>query len=241
MTNPETSNKKPRRCQFISKIGSRCQADPQAGKAYCFFHDPEQKKKQAEACAGVPRARKQGGEERSRQTEPEMKLPPNLPIVRLQSAGEVFDLLAETVHHLQCSKMDVRVAQALAYLASLLLRALKVNRRVVAHLLSDTISQVRRGETDLRTAKTIGHLTAIMLTALKQEGEEAASLMEVPRSAEPTNAVEATRVPSLSGENIEAVTTLLAAAQPQDDPQLHPAMINGSAGHTQHHGGIQIP
>src|SRR5262245_27681340 len=42
----ESSSKKPR-CQFISKIGARCQADPQTGKDYCFFHDPDQKKKQA--------------------------------------------------------------------------------------------------------------------------------------------------------------------------------------------------
>src|SRR6516164_9688661 len=109
MNNPEAPAKKPR-CQFISKIGARCQADPQVGKDWCFFHDPEQKKKQAEA-------RKQGGEARSRQIEPELTLPPDLPMVLLESPGAVFELLAQTVHHVQCRKMDVRAAQTIAYLS----------------------------------------------------------------------------------------------------------------------------
>jgi len=185
----ESSSKK-LRCQFISKIGARCQADPQTGKDYCFFHDPDQKKKQADA-------RKQGGEVRSRQMEPEIMLPPNLPAVRLQKAGDVYDLLALTVNQLRCRQIDVRVVQAIAYLASLVLRAFKANQSVVAHLLSDIINEVRRGETDLRTARTIGHLTSIMLTALKQEAQEGqtASIMEMPgiRPAQSTRPAEALR------------------------------------------------
>ncbi len=217
MTNVEVPKKKPR-CQFISKIGSRCHADPQIGKEYCFFHDPEQKKKQAEA-------RKQGGEARSRQTSPELTLPPDLPAVPLQKAGDVFELMAETVHHLQCRTMDVRAAQALAYLSSLLLRALKAGQSRIAHLLSDTINQVRRGETDLRTAKTIGHLTSIMLTALKQEAEELAAA----QPAEPTRPGEAMRAGALAElgrrVGIESVTTPIAA-KPPDDHGLHPAVTS---------------
>ena len=48
MTNAETPKKKPR-CEFITKNGSRCHADPQTGKDWCFMHDPEKKQKQAEA------------------------------------------------------------------------------------------------------------------------------------------------------------------------------------------------
>ncbi len=234
MNKVEAPNKKPR-CQFISKIGARCQADPQTGKAYCFFHDPDQKSKQAAA-------RRQGGEARSRQTEPEPTLPPDLPAVRLENAGNVFDLLAVTVNHLRCGQMDVRVAQAIAYLASLVLRALKAHQPIMAHLLSDTINEVRRGETDLRTAKTIGHLTSIMLTALKQEAqeEEAASIVEMGaiRPAEAPRPAEAMRANSLAPnfageaprqESIGAVITPLVAAKLPDDHKPHAAVINGMA------------
>jgi len=214
MNNVEAPHKNPR-CQFISKIGARCQADPQTGKAYCFFHDPDQKKKQAEA-------RKQGGEARSRQTEPELTLPPDLPAVRLENAGNVYELLAVTVNHLRCGQMDVRVAQAIAYLASLVLRALKADQPIMANLLSDTINEVRNGQTDLRTAKTIGHLTAIMLTALKQEAQEGegASIVEM-------GAICPAEAPRQ--ESIGAVITPLVAAKLPDDHKPHAAVINGMA------------
>src|SRR5713226_8303308 len=117
MNNAETPHKKPR-CQYISKIGSRCQADPQTGKAYCFFHDPDQKSKQAAA-------RRQGGEARSRQTEPEITLPPNLPAIPLRKASDVFELLSQTVNHFRRGQMDLRAAKTIAHLASLMLGAIK--------------------------------------------------------------------------------------------------------------------
>src|SRR5262249_16956794 len=148
---------------------------------------PELKKKQAEA-------RKQGGEARSRQTAPELTLPPNLSDVCLHRAGDVYDLMNETLCHLQGRKMDVRAAQAIAYLASLVPRALKADLPFLAGLLSDTINQVRHGETDLRTGRTIGHLTSIMLTALKQEAEEQAAA----QPTGPTRPAEAMRSGALA-------------------------------------------
>jgi len=230
MKSPETQKKKPR-CRHISKIGSRCHADPQTGKDYCFFHDPEQKKKQADA-------RKQGGEARSRQTEPEVKLPPDLPVVSLENAGNVFDLLAETVHHLQCGKMDIRVAKALAYLSSLLLRALKADPPTVAGLLATTINQLRRGETDLSVAKTIGNLAAIMLTAFKQQAQEAqpAAPMEM-ENIRPAEAMHPANMPVNSlgeaprSDNLEALISSLVAAKPMNDHAPHPravGMTNGT-------------
>src|SRR6266852_1440083 len=117
MNNVEAPHKKPR-CQYISKIGSRCQADPQTGKAYCFFHDPGQKGKQAAA-------RRQGGEARSRQTEPEITLPPNLSVMPLQKASDVVELLAQTVNHFRRGQIELRAAKTIGHLASLMLSALK--------------------------------------------------------------------------------------------------------------------
>src|SRR5260370_20313569 len=150
MNNVETPSKKPR-CQYISKIGSRCQADPKTGKAHCFFHDPDQKSKQAAA-------RRQGGEARSRQTEPEITLPPNLPAIRLQKASDVFELLSQTVNHFRRGQMDMRAAKAIAYLASLLLRALKENTQpTAAKLLADTTTQFRCGPIALRPSTSLAH------------------------------------------------------------------------------------
>jgi hypothetical protein len=212
----ESSNKKPR-CRHISKIGSRCQADPQTGKNYCFFHDPDQKKKQAEA-------RKQGGETRTSQMEPAR---PNLPYVRLDSSGAVFELLALTVNHLRCAMIDVPAARTIAYLASLLLRALKADQPRTAQLLSDIINEVRSGQTDLRTAKTIGNLTAIMLTALKQEAQKnqsAAAMLEARRPAEPKHPAQAPR-----HDTIESLITQIVTAKPPDDQEPHPVVISSIA------------
>ena len=218
MTNPEAPQRKPR-CQHLTKSGQRCHADPQTGKDWCFLHDPEKKQKQAEA-------QKHGGEARTRQIEPELIVPPNLPEIRLRKSGDVVDLMAETIHHLQCRKMDVRIAQVLAYLASLVLRALKAGRSMEAHLLSDTIDQVRQGETDLRTAKTIGHLTSVILIALKQEAEEAQAqaAMEAEPTPRPTGA---RRIDAATLAGIEKVMTAIRATKPPDHHNVHPAALAG--------------
>ncbi len=207
MNNVEAPHKKPR-CQYISKIGSRCQADPQTGKAYCFFHDPGQKSKQAAA-------RRQGGEARSRQTEPEITLPPNLSAIPLRKASDVFELLSQTVNHFRRGEMDMRAAKAIAYLASLLLRALKANTQpAVAELLADTINQFRRSEIELRAAKTIGHLASLMLSALKQD------------ALEKQETGEATPAERRRHDSIEAMLTPIIPTKPLDNHELHPAVIS---------------
>src|SRR5215471_18694686 len=194
MNNVETTNKKPR-CEFISKTGQRCHADPQTGKDYCFLHDPEQKKKQAEA-------RRQGGEARSRQLEPEITLPPNLSVLPLKNGGDVCTLMAETINHLRCRRMDLRSARTIGYLAGIELRALKLNYSPVALLMEETINQFRRREIDLPMAKTFGMLASVMLCAVKQEDNEreAAATMETEAavSAQPTRPAETMRVGALA-------------------------------------------
>src|SRR5713226_95791 len=220
MNNVEAPHKKPR-CQYISKIGSRCQADPQTGKAHCFFHDPDQKSKQAAA-------RRQGGEARSRQTEPEITLPPNLPVIRLQKASDVFELLSQTVNHFRRGEMDIRAAKAIAYLASLLLRALKANTQPsVAELLADTINQFRCGQVELRAAKTIGHLASLMLGAIKQAilEEQAASGGEATRPAGAIRQAQAVRPEAPRHDSIEAATTPIVPSKPLKDHEPHPAVL----------------
>jgi hypothetical protein len=213
-------------------------ADPQTGKNYCFFHDPEQKRKQAEA-------RKQGGEARSRQSEPEITLPSNLPVVPLENFSDVLDLLGQTMNHLLSGAMDVPAARAIGYLSGLLQRALKAEAQPIAVRLADTINRFRRGEMDLRTAKTIGHLSALMLNALKQQAQQqraaAIATTEAGRAAESGRAAQATRGDSpaaLRHAKKETVPTPIIAARELD--QLHPAMINGNAVNATDSGGMRI-
>jgi hypothetical protein len=197
------------------------------------MHDPEKKQKQAEA-------QKHGGEARTRQIGPEVKLPPNLPIVKLETAGNVYDLMFETVHHLHCGKMDTRAAKALAYLSAILLRTFKAGQRHIAPLLSDTINKVRLGEIDLTTAKTLGHLASIMLIAMKQEAEEQAAI----QPSEPVRmaGAQSDSLAMLARHlGIESVPISFDGATPPDHHNVHPAAMNGNAGNTRDPGGIQLP
>jgi len=188
MNNVETPHKKPR-CSYISKIGSRCHADPELGKRYCFFHDPDRKKKQAEA-------RRQGGEARSQESETEIEipLPPDLSAVPLRKASDVVELTLQAINQLRGGEIDLRTANAIGYLTSLLLRARKEDVQPVAELLAETINQLRSGEIDLGTAKAIGFLTSLLLRALKeaaleeqQASGETTSLGKKPRYTKPLN------------------------------------------------------
>jgi hypothetical protein len=124
--NPETSYKP--RCQHTNKNGSPCQADPQTGKPYCFFHDPEQQQKRSAA-------RKQGGEVRSRATAEKNFLPPNLPFKSLETPSDVADLLSETIHQFLRGEIDLDSAKAIGQMANVLLSLMKVTytqKRVAA-------------------------------------------------------------------------------------------------------------
>jgi hypothetical protein len=233
----ESTNKKPR-CHHISKIGARCMADPQTGKNYCFFHDPEQKKKQAEA-------RKQGGEARSRQTEPEITLPPNLSVLPLKTGGDVHKLMIETINHLRCRKMDLRSARTIGYLSGIELRALKLHYTPGALLMEEIINQFRRREIDLPTAKTFGMLASVLLSAVRQEDEEreaAAIATAEAATANPlTRSAQAFAAENVRPGGIESVVTAIVAAKAHSDQDhdLHPAIIHGNAGNTPDHGGLQ--
>jgi hypothetical protein len=169
MKNEDTtmSSNKKTRCSYISKIGARCHADPEPGKSYCFFHDPEAKKKQTEA-------RRQGGVARSPETEPreteitKAALPPDLPAIPLPKVSGAPELMLQIINRLRRGEMDTIAAKTIGYLTSLMLRALKENVSQAADALAETINQFRSGEMDLSTAKAIGYLASILLRSLKE-------------------------------------------------------------------------
>ena len=104
-----------KKCGSRKKDGERCDANAQAGKDSCVFHDP------AKAAEGQ-RARRAGGLRRSR---PAAVLPRDTPNHPLRNTTEVSALLAETINQVRRGVIDPRVANCMGQLASVMLRSLE--------------------------------------------------------------------------------------------------------------------
>jgi hypothetical protein len=103
------------KCRFRKKNGNRCEANAQPANGLCVFHDP------ARAADGR-RARQSGGIHRSRAAA---VLPSDTPDHPLGNTKEVSAFLADSVNRLSRGQLDPRVANSMAYLTSVLLRALE--------------------------------------------------------------------------------------------------------------------
>jgi hypothetical protein len=101
------------KCRFHKKNGTNCNADAQAGKDTCVFHDPQQS-------ANVSRARRAGGINRNKCAA---VLPPQTPDKSLANAPDVSNLLAESINQLRRGELDPRIANAIGYLAGIQLRS----------------------------------------------------------------------------------------------------------------------
>jgi hypothetical protein len=104
-----------KKCQSRKKNGDRCGADAQTGKILCVFHDP------ARAADGR-RARRAGGITRSRLAR---VLAADTPDHQLGNTNDVSALLSDSTNRLRRGQLDPRVANAMGYLTSVLLRALE--------------------------------------------------------------------------------------------------------------------
>jgi hypothetical protein len=105
----------PKKCCFSKKDGSECAAQAQSGKDLCIFHDP------ARANDGR-RARRAGGLTRTRTA---VVLAPDTPDHPLGSPNDVSAVLADSINRVRRGQLDPRVANAMGYLATVLLRALE--------------------------------------------------------------------------------------------------------------------
>jgi hypothetical protein len=103
------------KCHFRKRNGTCCGANAQPANGLCVFHDP------ARAADGR-RARKAGGISRSQAAA---VLPVDTPDHPLGNTLEVSALLADSINQLRRGQLDSRVANALGYLTSVLLRSLE--------------------------------------------------------------------------------------------------------------------
>jgi hypothetical protein len=114
-----------KKCEFRKKSGEPCGADAQTGNGLCVFHDPTR-------AAEGRRARRAGGIARSRLGA----LPSDTPDHPLGTTTDVSGFLAISINQLRRGQLDPRVANAMGYLTSVLLKALesgKIEDRL-AHL-----------------------------------------------------------------------------------------------------------
>jgi hypothetical protein len=103
------------RCQFRKKDGKRCGANAQSANGLCVFHDP------AGESEGR-RARPAGGITRSRLA---VVLPTDTPDHSLGNTTDVSAFLSDSINRLRRGQLDPRVANAMGYLTSVLLRSLE--------------------------------------------------------------------------------------------------------------------
>ena|ERR1700730_2226238 len=102
-----------KQCFAKNRNGKRCGAWAAIGKAKCALHlDPT-------------RAAKMGSKHGSRAVLPLHR--DAVPMEPPKTAGDVRDLLANTMSQVHSRKMDVRIANSLAYISTSLLRALEVS------------------------------------------------------------------------------------------------------------------
>ena len=138
------------KCHFPKKDGGRCGANAQPANGLCVFHDP------ARADDGH-RARQAGGVHRSQVAA---VLPSDTPDHPLGDTNQVSVLLADCINRLRRGQLDPRVANAMGYLASVLLKALdqRLEERL-AHL--EAVMTGKRGTDpelfDFKSAKESTH------------------------------------------------------------------------------------
>lgn len=103
-------------CTALTRNGSPCRVPAVRGSRFCALHDPAK-------AAAVRAGRVEGGKTRSKPAHIVGDSEADLPV---KSAHDVVALLADTINRTRKGLLDPRVANALGYLASAVIRALEV-------------------------------------------------------------------------------------------------------------------
>ena len=100
-----------RPCQVKKPDGSDCQAAALPDSDFCFFHDPDLADERHKANAA-------GGRQNRMKT-----LSADAPDVKVESCQDVVRLISETINQVRRGQLDPRVANAIGYLANVLIKA----------------------------------------------------------------------------------------------------------------------
>lgn len=98
-------------CAATKRTGTGCQAAVLPGSQFCFFHDPAK-------AAARRKAQSLGGRGNRMVT-----LPADAPDVEVEDGADVVKLLGQTINQVRRGEIDPRVANAVGYLANIVLAA----------------------------------------------------------------------------------------------------------------------
>ncbi len=110
-------------CKAKKPDGSDCQAAALPGSEYCFFHDPAKAERRREA-------QSLGGRHNHMKT-----LDEDTPDVKIQNCQDTVPLLSETINQVRKGEIDPRVANAVGYLANVIIKAVEqsdIEKRIEA-------------------------------------------------------------------------------------------------------------
>ena len=123
-------------CKALKKDGSSCPVEARPS-GYCWVHDPE-------LAVSRSRGRRQGGKSRSK---PAAVLPATAPDLPVRTVTDVVALLAESINQTRKGGLDPKVANAIGYLSSVLLRALQDSD------LAEQLAELRQELEELKDAE----------------------------------------------------------------------------------------
>ena len=124
-----------RTCKATKSDGGTCQAAALPGSDFCYFHDPA-------TAAARRRAQSLGGRGNRMAS-----LPTDAPDVKVENGADVVRLLGETINQVRRGAIDPRVANAVGYLANILLGA--TGQRELEDRIAELESLVKnRGQRD---------------------------------------------------------------------------------------------
>jgi hypothetical protein len=103
------------KCSVVKPDGTQCQAYALPGQQSCVFHDPNRQEAGREA-------RRRGA--RTRNTPPAV-VPADAEDLPLETPKEIQRLLADSINRLRKGNLDPRIANAIGYLATGLLKTLE--------------------------------------------------------------------------------------------------------------------
>ncbi len=118
------------KCSATRRDGQPCGAEAQAGRAVCFFHDPDRADaaKTAQSRGGSSKATLQVARAwRGR--------PGEVTVIKSPTTEEIVSLICDTIDEVKVGAIDTKVATAVGYLSNVLLKALEydaLNERLQA-------------------------------------------------------------------------------------------------------------
>jgi hypothetical protein len=102
-------------CSGTTTDQTKCQAAAIRRSEFCFFHDPLNAEKRRESQA-------QGGRQNRLRT-----LGDSAPDLKIEDSEDVITLLVQTINQVRKGQMDPKAANAMGYLANIIIKALEQN------------------------------------------------------------------------------------------------------------------